>query len=207
MIEVELKAWIDDPGAVERTLAARFRFVGGYRKEDVYFRLEPAAGQASGAALPPGAFPGPGGGPREFRLRIEKGAAIVTSKEKRIDNGVEVNVEIEFEVSDPAAFEAFALFLGALPFVRKLKVGRLYETAAGGSGRPIHLELSEVERLGSFLEIEKLLESDEQAGVAAARDEIRGLLASLGISAAKIEPRYYIDMLAALDRGETVDPR
>jgi len=222
MIEVELKAWVDDPVGVDAALAARFRFVGAYRKEDVYFRLGPATS------------------PIEFRLRIDDGDAIVTSKEKRIDNGIEVNRETEFEVSDPTAFEAFARFLGAHPFVRKVKVGRLYEAAAGGrragdvavageprgagphaaaqpdgtgprraagSGRPIHLELSVVERLGTFLEIEKLIESEDPSAVAEARDEIASLLANLGISSSKIEPRYYIDMLAALERGETVEPR
>lgn len=197
MIEVELKAWIDDPPAVQAALAARFRFAGDYRKEDLYFRLASPAARKAGA-------------PIEFRLRIENGAAIVTSKEKRIDGGIEVNRETEFEVSDPLAFEAFARYLGARPFVRKVKVGRLYEAAAGqmpGGSRPVHLELSAVERLGTFLEIEKLIDSEEPAAIAAARAEIRALLASLGIGPEKIEPRYFIDLLAALDRGETVERR
>ena len=214
MIEVELKAWIDDPVALEAALAARFRFAGDYRKEDVYYRLWPAAVRASSAGRGAEAGQPPTRAPLEFRLRIENATAIVTAKEKRIDNGIEVNRETEFVVSDPAAFEAFARFLGATPFVRKVKVGRLYEVPTGeatdGSARvsrPTHLELSAVDRLGTFLEIERLIESDDPAAVADARSEIRSLLVGLGINPSKIEPRYYIDMLAALDRGEHVEPR
>lgn len=285
MIEVELKAWVDDPAGLEAALAARFRFAGSYRKEDVYFRLERPATTAADAgdssrsplpersllqtaarlAPPQGGISQPAGEGAdgssqvvEFRLRVENGAAYVTCKEKQIAGGIEVNRETEFGVSDPVAFEAFARFLGARAFVRKVKVGRLYEAPAGGSpiappsvaadersgsgsgsdevprravggrgaeveadGRAgaggavkaaraegtIHLELSEVGHLGFFIEIEKLLERDDPGAVATAREEIRWLLGSLGIGPAKIEPRYYIDMIAAVERGERIARR
>ncbi len=174
MIEVEVKAWVEDPAALERVLSARFPFVGTFRKEDVYFRL-------------PGAS-------SEFRLRRAEGESVVTAKEKSIDSGVEVNVETEFTVSDAEAFERFARAIGAEPFVRKTKVGRAYGAEA------VRIELSEVARLGTFIEIEKLIDEGRAAEASAARSELLDLLASLGVGLEKVERRYYIDMLMERDR-------
>ena len=38
MIEVEFKAWVDDPEAFEAVVRAHAEFVGEVHKHDIYFR-------------------------------------------------------------------------------------------------------------------------------------------------------------------------
>ena len=178
--EVEIKAWVDDPAGMRARVAARYPQAGSYTKEDVYFRLPGAAGGAQS------------GGPIEFRLRLDDGEAIVTAKRKRVVEGIEVNDEMEYRVSDGPSFERFAEYLGATVFSRKRKVGERF--AAGEAT----IELSHVDRLGDFIEIEWLLEAPSPEEVATARAGVRSLLEGLGIGQEKVEPRYYTDLLASL---------
>lgn len=190
--EVEIKAWVDDMKALRERVAARYAHAGSYVKEDVYYRL-PGDGAGTGAPSQRAGGQGAYAGAIEFRLRIDSGEAIVTAKRKSIVDGVEVNDEMEYTVSDPAAFERFAEYLGAAVFSRKRKTGDRYKAGAAT------IELSHVDRLGDFIEIERLVESDDPALISQADREVRRLLDELGIPASKVEPRYYVDMLAALD--------
>jgi adenylate cyclase class 2 len=191
--EVELKAWVDDPAAIETRLREKFRCECRFAKEDMYFR----------AAVP---F---GGIREEFRLRVEHrspggpagwfsdgGApsgeprAVVTWKAKSRSGGIEVNEEHEFAVSDPAAFRALAERLGCTAFFRKAKRGLKFVD------RDTVLELEEVEGLGTFIEIETLAPDDAPDTIAAASARIRNLLRELGVSEDRIEARYFIDLLS-----------
>jgi len=194
--EVELKAWVDDMESLRSRVAARYPHGGSYIKEDVYYRL----GGASPGAGRPSVEKGHGGPEAvEFRLRIEGERSYVTAKRKSVVDGVEVNDEIEYAVSSPAAFKRFAEYLGAVEFARKRKRGDRYRAGEAT------IELSHVDRLGDFIEIERIVEGggrDRPSGgrIEAADREVRALLDELDIPASKIEPRYYIDMLAALER-------
>lgn len=172
--EVEIKAWVDDPQALRQLLAEHYHHERSYLKEDVYYRL-------------------PGGKGIEFRLRVEEKASMVTAKRKSLKDGVEVNEEMEFHVSDAAEFERFAGYLGATVFARKRKSGDRYDA----SGTTI--ELSHVDRLGHFVEIERLVDDADSGRIRAAEREVRSLLGELGIPEEKVEPRYYTAMLAELD--------
>lgn len=191
--EVELKAWVDDPAATETRLRERFRLEGRFDKEDVYYR---APVQVDGRR-------------EEFRLRVERWSpagsaagspdtgepagepqAVVTWKAKSRSGGLEVNEEREFAVSNPAEFRALAERLGCTVFFRKKKRGVRF------SNRDTTLELEEVEGLGTFIEIETLIENDAPDTVAAASARIRGLLRELGVSEDRIEERYFIELLS-----------
>ncbi len=176
--EVELKAWVDEPAALRERVAARFEREAGYTKEDVYYRLGVRGGDEE---------------PVEFRLRREEGEAVVTGKRKRVVEGVEINDEIEYTVSSDVEFERFAEYLGASVFARKRKVGERYRAGAAT------IELSEVDRLGHFIEIEWLVEGENEGEVRRAKEGVRRLLLELGVPEEKIEPRYYIDLLASLE--------
>ena len=176
--EVELKAWVEEPEAVRARVAARFEPEAEYTKEDVYYRLGHRDGDEAAV---------------EFRLRLEEGRAIVTAKRKRVVNGVEINDEIEYTVSSEAEFERFAEYLGARVFARKRKVGERYRAGSAT------IELSEVERLGHFIEIEWLVEGEDEGEIRRAEEGVRRLLSELEIPEDKIEPRYYIDLLASLE--------
>lgn len=170
--EVELKARVTDPAAVEAQAARLGDFAGEVRKEDVYFR---AVGDSS--PLPA----------KRYRLRRSGERAVVTFKQAVQAGGVEVNDEVEFEVDDARAFFRFAHHLGFEPFVLKSKRTRLYRVGRAA------IELNEVKHLGHFVEIEILCEA--QSDVFAAQVEIHRLLTRLGLSEADLEPRRYITLI------------
>jgi|WetSurMetagenome_2_1015567.scaffolds.fasta_scaffold473872_1 predicted adenylyl cyclase CyaB len=183
MIEVELKARVRDRRAVEAAVGGFASLVGETDKRDSYWKA-PSAG--AGAAK------------RDFRLRREGGTSVVTFKQKRVEEGIEVNVEREFVVSDPEAFAALAERIGCLQWYEKRKRGLKYEAASGSAADgKATIEIVEVEGLGGFIEIEVLLAREDPAAVARARGELRSLLARAGCSEADIEPRYYSELLAA----------
>jgi adenylate cyclase class 2 len=177
MYEVELKAWIDDPDAVQARLEKLCSFTRAYDKRDRYF----AAPQATAD---------PGWLPQQFRLRRDDETLVCTYKQKRIEDGVEVNLEREFEVSDEEAFVGLIRRLGCTPLVDKHKQGRQY------AYRGLTVELSRVDNLGTFLEIEKLVADDaSDADREAAGAEVREALVALGVDPSRIEARPYTRML------------
>lgn len=170
--EVELKARLAEPAAIEAQAARLGIFEKETYKEDIYFRRR---GDTSSVPAD------------RYRLRREGGQAIVTFKQKMLLDGIEVNEEVEFEVDDAHAFFQFTDHFGFEPFVVKRKKSRVYRV-----GRA-HVELNEIEHLGHFVEIEILCDEEDQ--VAVARIEVTRLLNQLGLSTEDLEPRFYIDML------------
>lgn len=182
MIEVELKARVRDRAAVESAVAAFASRVREVDKADSYWR---APSWRTDAAR------------KDFRVRREDGASVVTFKDKRVEGGIEVNLEREFGVSDPEAFAALALRLGCERSYEKRKRGTMYEAASEcASGGVASIEIVEVAGLGAFIEIEELLAEGDAAAVARARGEILALLARAGCGEADIEGRFYSELLA-----------
>lgn len=167
--EVEIKAKLNDPHATEARAAEIGVFEKEVGKEDVYFRRR---GETDPVPIP------------RYRLRREGDQAIVTFKDRRVDRGVEINDEVEFQVDSPFAFYQFADYLGFEPFVVKRKRSRVYRVGAA------RVELNEVEHLGHFAEIEMLC--DDQATVLIARTQVARLLHRLGLPPDSPEPRSYI---------------
>jgi adenylate cyclase class 2 len=87
------------------------------------------------------------------------------------------------------AFEELLRRLGLEAGVSKKKRGRSWRY--GG----ITVELSNVERLGCFVELEIMAEDDGAKTVDAARDALLSFLKLAGISEERIETRYYNEML------------
>ncbi|MBN1219214.1 MAG: class IV adenylate cyclase [Anaerolineae bacterium] len=170
--EVELKARLRQPEAVEKQIAGLGAFVGEIYKEDVYFKR-----QGDTALIPTD----------RYRLRREGPKAVVTFKQMVTADNVEVNDEVEFEVSDVYAFFRFTDRFGFEPFVVKRKKSRVYRI-----GRA-NIELNEVEHLGHFVEIEILC--DHEADIPAAQTELTRLLGALGLTEADLEPRRYLALI------------
>jgi adenylate cyclase class 2 len=196
--EIEVKAWVDDREAVERRIGALADLTADFEKEDCYWLL----------VLPPGkadTIPVSG-----VRIRRETTIArdgstesftLVTYKTKEVRGGIEVNDEKEFSLAAPPggaaedaldAFEELLERLGLAPGVSKKKRGRSWKYGS------ITVEISDVERLGCFLELEILAGDDGSETVERARKSLLGLLGLIGICEDRIETRYYNDMLAKL---------
>ncbi|GMO29780.1 MAG: hypothetical protein Ta2F_05200 [Termitinemataceae bacterium] len=185
--EIELKAWVDDPELLKQTLMKLAEFKCEYKKEDVYFINKTAK------LLPSG-----------IRIRKEtisdaqkktKETIVVTYKTKEVRGGIEINNENEFEIcalnnqTPDKTFTDLLDLIGFKPAQRKTKNGFawIYEN--------ITAELSLVEKLGYFLELEILSETDAPSVVEKSRAELLAFLEKCGIGKDKIESRYYTEML------------
>jgi adenylate cyclase class 2 len=183
-IEIELKAWADAPEDVRTRLEAIARPLGSYDKADEYWRF-PAENPGEGSA----GAPALGSGVRIRRLDAAAPGAVVTFKRKEVRDGIEINDEREFEVSDAASFAELLSRLGLSPWIRKRKTGAAWD--ADG----ITAELSDIETLGTFIELEILADSDDGRTVETARARLLDLLDRLGVPRERIEGRYYTELL------------
>lgn len=173
--EIEIKAWADDPAGLKKRIPRLpARQIREYDKLDIYFRL------LEGGLLK-----------QELRLRSDAGSALVTLKDKQLRNGLEINAEREFTVSEPEHFTWLLDRSGYKEFIRKRKTGTAWQY-----GRYL-IELSEVEGLGFFVELEWLTGAGvREEDIQQADKELRAILSRLEIPDGKIEPRRYTAMLA-----------
>jgi adenylate cyclase class 2 len=190
-VEIELKAHVADPEALKAAIALLAPGNPGaclplsFEKDDCYW----AAG-ASGVRIRRESVRRPDGGVEE--------KVLVTYKSKEVREGIEINDEREFTVSDEAVFTGLLKRRGLEPGIRKHKqgwawtYGNIYAELCEVSG----MKRSSPERsLGWFLELEILAEEAGAETVAAARGELLGLLGKLKVGKECIEERYYAEML------------
>lgn len=183
-VEIELKARVRDPETQKNAISRLARYAGEYRREDAYWYTSADSGR--GVRVRRESFTGPGGETARSTL--------AAYKTKEVRDGIEVNYEREFEVSDGDAFEELLGRLGLARGACKLKRGWSWNC------REITVELSEVEGLGWFTELEILADGDLPETVANARRRLLELLNEIGISEDQIEGRYYTDMLRELTK-------
>ncbi|GAB1483755.1 hypothetical protein MASR2M78_25710 [Treponema sp.] len=175
-IEIEIKAWVEDTEAASKAISSFAVFKNSYAKDDEYWQ-SPEHSFGSG-----------------IRLRQEGGVsegAIVNFKQKEVRDGMEVNDEREFSVSDAQTFTELLRRLGFAPWIRKQKIGTAWDYQG------ITIELSEIVGLGTFVELEILEENDDRATVESARRRLLACLKRIGIKGENIEERFYTQMLAS----------
>lgn len=174
-IEIELKAWVENKIEVRKKLEAIGRHLGSHQKDDEYWKPDEAGLLTGGSGV---------------RIRRTAGGpAVVNFKRKEVRNGMEVNDEREFEVSDAEAFAELLKRLGLHPWIRKRKTGEAWDVDG------ITAELSKIEGLGLFAELEILAQTDDVQTVENARARLLDALDRLGIDRNAIESRYYTEML------------
>jgi len=189
-IEIELKARLDDYAPVKERLSVVGNYCRSYKKSDSYWLpANPAAG-----------IPATG-----VRVRRENGidadgaaheSVLATYKIKETTDGVEVNHECEFTVSDAGLFEELLGRLGLRSSIRKEKEGWAWTIPSQTAGQaPILAELSLVTGLGWFLEIEIMAADNSEQTVKESRGRLFALLEKLDIPAELVEPRPYTVML------------
>ncbi len=170
-LEIELKAWIDDPKSFTKTLEAKAHSPKTFFKKDIYY--ESSVDRKRG-----------------FRLRDDNGVSIITHKIKKIEGGVETSQENEFTVSDMPAFIRMMEDLGYTAGQKKVKVGSswLLEDAV--------IDFSLVEDLGHFVEVELLLLiQSSNSEIEIAKKKLTKILSHLEIDSSKIESTPYTTLL------------
>jgi adenylate cyclase class 2 len=175
-IEIEIKAWVDDPAAVRRELEKTGRYAGPYVKDDEYWRFEGTSGLNLGSGV-------------RIRRESDGPGGVVNFKRKEVREGMEINDEREFAVSDAAVFSELLSRLGLVPWIRKRKVGAAWDMDG------VTAELSRIEGLGDFIELELLEDRDDAETVDAARKRLLETMDRLGVPRTRIEGRYYTEML------------
>jgi adenylate cyclase class 2 len=201
-IEIELKAWVCDPGALKKRVDTWGKYEKAYEKDDTYWL--PAGKEASG----PGPEPSPGElppagkiPPSGIRVRREQSTGrdgkspervLVTYKTRETAGEVEVNEEKEFEVKGGAVFEDLLTLLDLEPRIKKKKKGWAWNF---GGTPSILAELSLVEGLGWFIELEIISDRAGEGTVKEERERLLALLDKLGIPRERIETRPYTVML------------
>lgn len=191
-VEIELKAHVENPEAMKAAISLLTSCLPlSFEKDDCYWVAVSAGLPKSGVRLRRESARYPNG-------RTEE-KVLVTYKSKEVRQGIEINDEREFTVSDADVFTELLKRLGLEPGVRKHKQGWAWTYGN------IHAELAEVSgntrsdlpirNLGWFLELEILADDAGAETVAAARGELLGLLERLKVGKECIEERYYAEML------------
>lgn len=116
-----------------------------------------------------------------IRIRREKDRAELNLKQQK--SGESDNIEYESEVKDPDAVHQILLLLNWYPSVEVKKVRRK------GKMGDCEVCLDQVEELGNFMELEKLVSDDEDPEKV--RDELFVILEDLGFSRSDEETRGY----------------
>jgi adenylate cyclase class 2 len=120
---------------------------------------------------------------------------IITYKTRERRGDIDVNLENEFEVTDAIPFERLLTRCGLQKKgVNKIKKGRYFVVDG------INSELTFVEKLGWFLELEIIACDDALNTTNEATKRIYDLFTKVGITKNQYEPRYYTEMLAGLPR-------
>ncbi|WP_405926818.1 class IV adenylate cyclase [Streptomyces sp. NBC_00035] len=185
MIEAELKARVRSPEAVMGQLDERAE-----ARLEVY--------QDTYYDLPDGSLERQD---QELRLRTVRSPnglrTLLTFKDASVDEASGSKPERETRVEDSQAAHAILQGLGYVPAIAFSKRCRNYDFEA--RGRQMFASLVRVPEIdGTFLEVETLAAEDE---VTAALDDVRAVLAELGIGPQDLTRETYTGAVAAQRRG------
>ena len=195
MIEIELKAHVDDRLSLSERLNSFATYAGRVIRDDEYYGRSRTD-------------------PHKIRLRREQReeagsintSYLLTYKRKELRNGadgiaIEVNDEKECSLSSPEAVTTFLEDAGYAVQLKKHKDVQDWtlELPSGSvlaESLTATFELCTVPPLGDFLEIEILCPLSDEESTAKVRNALQKLLAKTGIPPSRIERRYYSEMLA-----------
>ena len=179
--EVEQKFPVSDVAALEAELAAMGAAISEPRAEVDLYLAHPARDFArTDEAL---------------RIRRQGPSNSITYKGPKIDRTTKTRREIELPLPPgEESARAWAELLAALGFTPVAEVRKLRRKVdISWQDRRVEGSLDDVERLGSFAELELIV---EDAGVEPAKACIASLAAKLGLSGS--ERRSYLELLLAL---------
>jgi adenylate cyclase class 2 len=178
--EVEMKFPVTEMAAIEARLAGMGAAISAAIVEtDTYFAHPARDFAKTDEAL---------------RLRRTDQAHFITYKGPKIDAATKTRQEIELPLAtDEPGFQAWRSLLEALGFSAAGEVRKRRRKAnVAFQGRSIEVSLDEVQRLGTFVELELVTPS---GGVEAAKTCILALAKTLGLEGS--ERRSYLELLRA----------
>jgi len=167
MIEVEAKVRAA-PGTLEKVKALGARFLAAEHHQDLYFNAPDRDFRRTDEAL---------------RIRVKDGRANLTYKGRKLDSSTKSRLELKTDIQDPEALKQILVALGFKPSGEVRKIRSKYLLGE------MTFALDEVERLGSFLEIE----ISAHDGWEEKRDQILKVIQDMGLG----EPirKSYLELL------------
>ena len=184
--EIELKAKIPDPKEIIKKISAFAVFLGNFEREDSYWYPE-KHDHGYGVRV------------RKEKFQNVRGESAqktcITWKKKEVRGNIEHNDENEFEVSSAPVFEEFMIHLGYKPGNFKHKKGSSFKYGN------MTIEVTEVEKLGWFIELELLFPQKEGETEIAAPEQLLLILDKLGIKRDSIESRPYTQLILLNNPG------
>ncbi|WP_457752950.1 class IV adenylate cyclase [Thermococcus sp.] len=173
MIEIELKGYAND--RIFEKVRERFKFMRKEMHEDIYYQHPCRDFSKTDEAL---------------RIRIKRFnghfEAFLTYKGPKLDNMSKTRKEIEVPISDVDAYSDLLTSLGFKKVLTIVKVREKYYVEKG-----VTITLDEVEELGKFIEIEKLVK--EEKDIKNEVKKLQGILEGLGVE--RFERRSYLELL------------
>jgi adenylate cyclase class 2 len=198
--EIELKARVEQCEELSARLSMVSQFEFEYVKEDDYWfptDVFSSVGNGEVNSLPKSGV----------RIRKEKRIdaqgdenffVLVTYKTKEIRDGIEINNENEFTLAAAPGASIETAIANFEELLGKLYLQRGYSKKKQGASykhENITVELSLLEHLGWFLELEIIAETNDGETLDRARKSLLAFLATTGISEDKIETKYYSELL------------
>lgn len=172
LLEIEIKAYCDDPAEVERRLAA---LGAQYLKErierDLYFSHPTRNFRETDEAL---------------RLRLAEGTSFCTYKGPKIGTAAKTREEFEIKVGDFETAREILLRLGFIEAGRVEKRRRIFSLG------PIEICIDRVDGLGDFVELETHGSERERL-----EKELFDLASRLGLE--RFERRSYLELVVRGD--------
>lgn len=123
-----------------------------------------------------------------MRIRKTKADHNFFLKLRQLKAGIESNIEMEWEITEPAKWKALLKDLKIKSYQSKTKQSEYF------SFKGFTVELNEVRPLGYFLEIERVVSDPDK--VKEAKEDLIRLFKDMGFSQKQFEPRPYLELLA-----------
>jgi len=193
MYEIVLKAHVNNKQETAKKLSTFATYKKHVEKHDVYWLLQNTHSKIEKNIL--------------VRIREEisntnnkeKKEYLITYKHKSLqfdkeNKAYEVNNEYEFRIDDKTPFEVILKDSGYHVKVKKNKSTDIWQVENAS------LELSTIDLLGDFLEIEILSKTNDEKTVKLYRNQLFKLLQKSGLSRDAIENRYYSEMIENLEK-------
>ncbi len=124
---------------------------------------------------------------RSLRVRKKNQENQLNIKNRRKEQGIELNQEMEFPLTSASGFHNFLKKIGIPLSIKKQKKGDYYHY------KNFQIELHNVAKLGYFLEIETIIHSKSE--IPKAKKALRELFSQLGFSPKDFEKRSYLQLL------------
>ncbi len=122
-----------------------------------------------------------------LRIRQQNKTPILHLKRKKMEEGTEMNQEIEFNISSASKMMTFLKKIGINLPLKKEKRGEIYQF------KDMQIELNIIKGLGPFLEIETIVQS--KTSIPKAKKALRNVFKKLGFSPSDYESKYYLELL------------